>query len=92
MTDSYSPAPPTTPHMVSLQQQKQTAAEAACSEGKGPFYSMGLETYRVPMALYEINRARLVQSMLKAPRKKKGGGGDSSDGDSSDARAVIQFH
>lgn len=45
--------------------QKQVSAEISCSECKGPIYSLGLKTYRVPMALYELNRARLVQSMLE---------------------------
>ena len=52
------------PPLVS-QKQKQVSAEISCSECKGPIYSLGLKTYRVPMALYELNRARLVQSMLE---------------------------
>jgi Xaa-Pro dipeptidase len=51
--------------MPPLVSKKQAAAEISCSECKGPIYSLGLKTYRVPMALYELNRARLVQSMLE---------------------------
>jgi len=52
--------------MPPLITQKQVSAEISCSECEGPIYSLGLKTYRVPMALYELNRARLVQSMLEA--------------------------
>lgn len=44
---------------------KKQVAEIDCSECKGSVYSLGLNTYRVPMALHELNRARLVQSMLE---------------------------
>lgn len=50
--------------MPPLVSQKQAMAEISCSECNGPIYSLGLKTYRVPMALYELNRARLIQSML----------------------------
>ena len=45
-------------------QKRQAAAEIACAEGKGPLYSQGLNTYRVPLALHALNRARLVQALL----------------------------
>ena len=51
--------------MPPLVVKKKAAAEISCSECKGPMYSLGLNTYRVPMALHELNRARLVQSMLE---------------------------
>lgn len=49
---------------------KRAAAEFVCSScsddpDKNPFYSQGLNTYRVPFALYELNRARLVEAMLE---------------------------
>jgi Xaa-Pro dipeptidase len=44
---------------------KRATAEFTCTTCEGPFYSQGLETYRVPMAMYELNRARLVQAMLQ---------------------------
>jgi Xaa-Pro dipeptidase len=50
--------------MPPLVSQKQAAAEISCSECTGPIFSLGLKTYKVPMALHELNRARLVQSML----------------------------
>ena len=37
-----------------------------------PVYSQGLETFQVPMALYEINRARVVQSVLKEDPNLRG--------------------
>eukprot|EP00546_Thalassionema_frauenfeldii_P014088 CAMPEP_0178907954 /NCGR_PEP_ID=MMETSP0786-20121207/7653_1 /TAXON_ID=186022 /ORGANISM="Thalassionema frauenfeldii, Strain CCMP 1798" /LENGTH=533 /DNA_ID=CAMNT_0020579801 /DNA_START=59 /DNA_END=1660 /DNA_ORIENTATION=+ len=43
---------------------KRATAEFSCTACNGPFYSQGLETYRVPMALYELNRARLVEAMV----------------------------
>mmetsp|Transcript_4301 Transcript_4301/g.4743 ORF Transcript_4301/g.4743 Transcript_4301/m.4743 type:complete len:562 (-) Transcript_4301:266-1951(-) len=43
---------------------KRAKAEFVCTACKGSYYSQGLETYRVPMALYELNRARLVQAMV----------------------------
>ena len=51
--------------LPSPQQQQIEAAKRACVKKKGPFYSMGLNTYKVPMALYELNRVRLVQSILE---------------------------
>eukprot|EP00532_Pseudo-nitzschia_australis_P006145 CAMPEP_0168162824 /NCGR_PEP_ID=MMETSP0139_2-20121125/36_1 /TAXON_ID=44445 /ORGANISM="Pseudo-nitzschia australis, Strain 10249 10 AB" /LENGTH=604 /DNA_ID=CAMNT_0008079653 /DNA_START=34 /DNA_END=1848 /DNA_ORIENTATION=- len=51
--------------MPPLVAKKKANAEISCSECKGPIYSLGLNTYRVPMALHELNRARLVQSMAK---------------------------
>ena len=44
---------------------KRASAEFSCSTCKGPAFSQGLETYRVPMALYELNRARLTSAMLE---------------------------
>ena len=46
---------------------KRSIAEELClaCSGSGPIYSQGLETFQVPMALYEVNRARVVQSMLE---------------------------
>lgn len=46
-----------------------------CSTCQEPQFSLGLDTYRVPMALHELNRARLVQSMLE-----KLGGDDDATG------------
>lgn len=43
---------------------KRATAEFSCTACNGPFYSQGLETFRVPMALYELNRARLVEALL----------------------------
>ena len=58
-----SPAPAMSPLSEQLQ-KRQAAAEIACAEGKGPLYSQGLNTYRVPLALHALNRARLVQALL----------------------------
>ena len=53
------------PPIVVDVKKRQADAEINCSECKGPVYSLGLNTYQVPMALHELNRARLVQSMLE---------------------------
>jgi Xaa-Pro dipeptidase len=53
------------PPIVVDVKKRQADAEINCSECKGPMYSLGLNTYQVPMALHELNRARLVQSMLE---------------------------
>ena len=45
---------------------KRASAEYLCSTCQGPFFHQGLETYRVPMALYELNRARLTEAMIQA--------------------------
>mmetsp|Transcript_24936 Transcript_24936/g.58858 ORF Transcript_24936/g.58858 Transcript_24936/m.58858 type:complete len:596 (-) Transcript_24936:54-1841(-) len=45
--------------------QKKASAEIICSECNGPIFSLGLDTYRVPMALHELNRARLVEAMIE---------------------------
>jgi len=57
---SSSPLRITMPSLV----DKRATAEFVCTTCKGAYYSQGLDTYRVPMALYELNRARLVQAML----------------------------
>lgn len=44
---------------------KRATAEFSCSTCQGPFFSQGLDTYRIPMAMYELNRARLVHSMME---------------------------
>lgn len=51
---------------------KRSIAEQLCQTCSGPIYSQGLETFKVPMALYEINRARVVQSMLDEDPTAKG--------------------
>jgi len=56
---------------------KRAKAEYSCSTCEGPNFSQGLQTYRVPMALYELNRARLTQAMLE----KHGWNDKGSDGD-----------
>jgi len=51
---------------------KRSVAEQLCQTCSGPIYSQGLETFQVPMALYEINRARVVQSMLESDASARG--------------------
>ena len=51
---------------------KRAAAEALCSTCSGPIYSQGLNTFQVPMALFEVNRAKVVQSMLEQDPSAKG--------------------
>ncbi len=51
---------------------KRAAAEALCSTCAGPIYSQGLNTFKIPMALFEINRAKVVQSMLEQDPSAKG--------------------
>ena len=51
---------------------KRSIAEQLCQTCSGPIYSQGLETFKVPMALYEINRAKVVQSMLEQNPTAKG--------------------
>jgi len=43
---------------------RRASAEYSCTTCTGPSYSQGLETYRVPFALYDLNRARLTEAML----------------------------
>jgi len=45
--------------------KRQMEAEQLCQECQDPIYSLGLNTYRVPMALHGLNRARLVRSLLE---------------------------
>ena len=61
--------------MPSLNDRRAIRAEQMCSTCQEPQFSLGLDTYRVPMALHELNRARLVQSMLE-----KLGGDDDATG------------
>mmetsp|Transcript_28811 Transcript_28811/g.52149 ORF Transcript_28811/g.52149 Transcript_28811/m.52149 type:complete len:617 (-) Transcript_28811:176-2026(-) len=51
---------------------KRSVAEQLCQTCSGPIYSQGLETFQVPMALYEVNRARVVQAMLEKDSSAKG--------------------
>jgi len=51
---------------------KRAAAEALCSTCSGPIYSQGLNTFKVPMAMFEVNRAKVVQSMLEQDPSAKG--------------------
>lgn len=51
---------------------KRSVAEQLCQTCSGPIYSQGLETFQVPMALYEVNRARVVQSMLETNPSMRG--------------------
>eukprot|EP00562_Extubocellulus_spinifer_P005197 CAMPEP_0178521362 /NCGR_PEP_ID=MMETSP0696-20121128/27906_1 /TAXON_ID=265572 /ORGANISM="Extubocellulus spinifer, Strain CCMP396" /LENGTH=54 /DNA_ID=CAMNT_0020152299 /DNA_START=93 /DNA_END=253 /DNA_ORIENTATION=+ len=51
--------------MPSLADRRVQEAELACTACQDPTYHLGLDTYRVPMALHELNRARLVRSMLR---------------------------
>merc|ERR1719491_2219542 len=51
---------------------KRSVAEQMCQLCSGPIYSQGLETFRVPMALYEVNRARVVQAMLEKDGSARG--------------------
>jgi len=51
---------------------KRAVAEQLCQTCSDPIYSQGLETFKVPMALYEINRARVVQSMLEQDSNIRG--------------------
>ena len=44
---------------------KRSTAEQLCQTCSGPLYSQGLDTFRVPMALHEVNRAKLVQCMIQ---------------------------
>jgi Xaa-Pro dipeptidase len=51
---------------------KRAAAEALCSTCSGPIYSQGLNTFQVPMAMFAVNRAKVVQSMLEQDPSAKG--------------------
>ncbi|KAL7546506.1 hypothetical protein ACHAWF_009835 [Thalassiosira exigua] len=51
---------------------RRSVAEQLCRECSGPIYSQGLETFRVPMALYQINRARVVRAMLERDPSARG--------------------
>ena len=64
--------------------KRQMEAEQLCQECQDPIYSLGLNTYRVPMALHGLNRARLVRSLLE----KLDDDGKSSSGSGS-GRGVI---
>jgi len=44
---------------------RRASAEYSCSTCAGPAFHRGLSTYRVPMALFELNRARLVEHLLE---------------------------
>lgn len=45
---------------------KRASAEYLCGTCAGPVYSQGLETFKVPMAMFAWNRARLTQVMVEA--------------------------
>lgn len=51
---------------------KRAAAEFLCQTCSGPIYSQGLNTFQVPMAMFEVNRAKVVQSMLEQDPSAKG--------------------
>ena len=55
----------------------------------GPYYSQGLGTYRVPMSLYERNRERVVESMIKSIIEATGGGGGGTTGAARKGRGLI---
>ena len=57
--------------MPSLADRK-AKAEISCTSCRGPVFSLGLDTYRIPMALYELNRVRLVQAMLEKNKNAQG--------------------
>ena len=63
------PAPAATalaaPRMPSLADRRALDAELACTTCQDPTFHLGLDTYRVPMALHGLNRARLVRAMLR---------------------------
>jgi Xaa-Pro dipeptidase len=51
---------------------KRALAESLCQSCSGPIYSQGLNTFKVPMAMFEINRAKVVQHMLEQDPNVKG--------------------
>ncbi|KAL9187096.1 hypothetical protein ACHAXT_010816 [Thalassiosira profunda] len=51
---------------------KRATAEQLCQTCSGPVYSQGLDTFKVPLALYEVNRARVVQAMLDTDPTMRG--------------------
>ena len=52
--------------------KRQVMAEQMCSACLGQTASLGLDTYKVPMALYELNRMRLVQAIMDDAGERRG--------------------
>ena len=61
-----------TGYMMPPLADKRASAEALCSTCSGPIYSQGLNTFQIPMAMFEVNRAKVVQSMLEQNPSAKG--------------------
>ena len=45
---------------------KRALGELKCKTCEGPTFNLGLETYRVPFALHELNRLKVVEAVLPA--------------------------